>query len=527
MAFANETFWADAVPYRFKFPFLRSDRVVPAVAALGVGTALALWSVATLETLHRVEGSLLGASAVFPESVLGSGAVALANPTRQIIPLAGHWAAAFGGNGRLDKPVPSSSRTAADQERAASRSSYARLLRPTKSARLPTTAAAAKADKPMAAPVEERFGPATAKSASLAGKRGSLFLRARLAAVGAGKSPALASVAPSPAEFVTAFASAESAASATNAAFGKLLAPASARFGTDAGSRAGGHDPVAERFGPAVVDTSRASRLALALVEALPSGSPDAATVPVPSAPPVQVASLEPEQSPRETVNDATPLAEAIPDNVPVPSRRPQWTMRSPVAKPDEQAEPAQRPRQEQQPRHQEETPLAYAAPDGSTIRTRGGEVENRFSVPSPTPPSGVAIYDIKAATVYMPNGDRLEAHSGLGHMADEPRYVDEKNRGPTPPNTYRLVMRESRFHGVEAIRLIPVDGNNKYGRNGLLAHTYMLRGGLAQSNGCVVFKNYQKFLKAFKRGRITRLVVVPSRSAMHSTTMASADHGA
>ena len=77
----------------------------------------------------------------------------------------------------------------------------------------------------------------------------------------------------------------------------------------------------------------------------------------------------------------------------------------------------------------------------------------------------GVAIYDISAATVYLPNGERLEAHSGLGYMVDNPRYADRKNTGPTPPNTYKLVGLEGRFHGVEALRLVPVDGYDKYGR--------------------------------------------------------------
>jgi hypothetical protein len=70
--------------------------------------------------------------------------------------------------------------------------------------------------------------------------------------------------------------------------------------------------------------------------------------------------------------------------------------------------------------------------------------------------------------------------------------------------------LRESRFHGVEALRLTPVGGGNKYGRDGLLAHTYMLRGGRAESNGCVVFKDYARFLAAYKKGKIKRLVVVP-----------------
>lgn len=97
--------------------------------------------------------------------------------------------------------------------------------------------------------------------------------------------------------------------------------------------------------------------------------------------------------------------------------------------------------------------------------------------------------------------------------MQDNPRYVTQKNRGPTPPNLYNLVMRESRFHGVEAIRLLPADGRKKYNRDGLLAHTYMYAGGgsRSQSNGCVVFKRYERFLNAFKRGEIERLIVVPS----------------
>jgi hypothetical protein len=118
------------------------------------------------------------------------------------------------------------------------------------------------------------------------------------------------------------------------------------------------------------------------------------------------------------------------------------------------------------------------------------------------------AVYDISAATVYMPNGERLEAHSGLGPMLDNPRFVHKKMRGATPPHTYKLTMREALFHGVEAIRLNPVDPSKIFGRDGLLAHTYML-GPRGDSNGCLVFKDYRRFLAAFKRGDITQLVVV------------------
>ena len=112
-----------------------------------------------------------------------------------------------------------------------------------------------------------------------------------------------------------------------------------------------------------------------------------------------------------------------------------------------------------------------------------------------------------------MPNGEKLEAHSGMGCMTDNPRYADEKMRGPTPPNVYSLTMRKQLFHGVEAVRMLPVDGRNKFGRDGFLAHTYMLRGRPGESNGCVVFKNYAKFLRAFKAGRVEKMVVVPDLS--------------
>jgi len=118
------------------------------------------------------------------------------------------------------------------------------------------------------------------------------------------------------------------------------------------------------------------------------------------------------------------------------------------------------------------------------------------------------AIYDISARVVYMPNGDRLEAHSGLGPKMDDPRHVHIRMHGATPPNTYRLTMREKLFHGVEAIRLTAAGGGDMFGRAGILAHPYML-GPNGQSNGCVSFKDYPKFLAAFKRGEVERIVVV------------------
>jgi hypothetical protein len=121
---------------------------------------------------------------------------------------------------------------------------------------------------------------------------------------------------------------------------------------------------------------------------------------------------------------------------------------------------------------------------------------------------SKTAIYDISRHTVYLPNGQQLEAHSGLAEHMDDIRSVTIRSHGPTPPNVYQLTMRESRFHGIDAIRLNPVDETKMYGRDGILAHPYML-GPNGQSNGCVSLKDYEAFLAAFRRGEFNRLVVV------------------
>jgi hypothetical protein len=90
----------------------------------------------------------------------------------------------------------------------------------------------------------------------------------------------------------------------------------------------------------------------------------------------------------------------------------------------------------------------------------------------------------------------------------DDPRYVNARGTGPTPPNVYELKLRETLFHGDRAIRLIPNDSSKMYGRDGILAHSYLL-GPNGQSNGCVSFSDYTAFLDAFLRGDINRLVVV------------------
>jgi hypothetical protein len=125
---------------------------------------------------------------------------------------------------------------------------------------------------------------------------------------------------------------------------------------------------------------------------------------------------------------------------------------------------------------------------------------------------SVTAVYDISAHAVYLPDGSKLEAHSGIGSLRDDPEHVDVPNTGATPPAVYELKPRERLFHGVQALRMIPAEGSTTNGRSGLLTHSYML-GVEGDSNGCVSIKNYETFLRAFKDGAFTRLVVVPSLS--------------
>ena len=152
--------------------------------------------------------------------------------------------------------------------------------------------------------------------------------------------------------------------------------------------------------------------------------------------------------------------------------------------------------------------------------------VPMRFTLASLTPGDGLfserkdltalgydgqtAVYDISAQVVYLPNGTKLEAHSGLGSLMDNPAHINQRMVGATPPNVYDLKPREKLFHGVAALRMTPVGENEMHGRTGLLVHSYML-GPNGDSNGCVSIKEYDRFLAAYTNGEVKRLVVVPS----------------
>jgi hypothetical protein len=154
---------------------------------------------------------------------------------------------------------------------------------------------------------------------------------------------------------------------------------------------------------------------------------------------------------------------------------------------------------------------LASLSPDGGLLRPRVNLATLGYD-------NQTAVYDISARAVYLPNGLALEAHSGMGSLRDDPEHVDQRMVGATPPAVYELKPREKLFHGVAALRMIPADGNTIFGRSGLLAHSYML-GPQGDSNGCVSIRDYDRFLKAFNDGEITRLVVVPSLSSVMSAS--------
>jgi hypothetical protein len=203
------------------------------------------------------------------------------------------------------------------------------------------------------------------------------------------------------------------------------------------------------------------------------------------------------------------PLAPVPTDTLPKPENRPAARATTdlgdvaplPPARPAGIASPINPPTLG--PRRTSEPALASLVPERNVF----GEPHTSALDPTTRYDRWTAVYDLTAHTVYLPNGSRLEAHSGLGDKLDDPRFVSERDRGATPPHLYELTQREAPFHGVQALRLNPV-GGDIFGRTGLLAHTYML-GPRGDSNGCVSFKDYDAFLQAFKNGVVKRLAVV------------------
>jgi hypothetical protein len=269
--------------------------------------------------------------------------------------------------------------------------------------------------------------------------------------------------------------------------------------------------PAKERFAP--LPAAKTALPMLAFADPSPNAAGAALSALLANPPEERLSESEdPEDLGAEENSAALPDLEELLIPHPVPQPRPAHERTRQPAEATRQAEepaPKATEREKPKPRRQ-----AYARPsDPAKSEPHGGIGKSLRSLfgGGARAGNGVAVYDISAARVYMPDGSVLEAHSGIGKMADNPRYAHVKMKGPTPPHTYNLRMREKRFHGVEAIRMLPVDGKNKHGRDGFLTHSYLLRGGRAESHGCVAFKNYDRFLNAFKQGKIKQLVVVPS----------------
>ncbi|RWH67047.1 MAG: DUF2778 domain-containing protein [Mesorhizobium sp.] len=491
-----------------------------------VGAALALWSFATLAGLYSVSTSLTAASNGLPQGLLSSNTIALGDQRRQI---ANAWAPHLGVNGGYRAASLTGGCDAGCFSLATSFRHDGQA--PEKLKNNGHDGKMARLKLPAPDGVAHEKVVVVASAAGAADRFDSVVKRAAL----------------SPQKLADAFARAE------NAPFLLASLPSASRFG-DAQPDA----PIEARFGSKPAEVPGASELALALANVAPEDTAD-----VPTA-----VALQNSDAPDVADNTANngkdgeyqvaslPPQDDLPDSIAVPGLRPRTTLERAAQAPEQNAAKPQKPEAVKPPtakakpqpvesdtaqsapttasprsgdqalpgvpnskqmvadskpgkrKAQASEMLAYAKPDTPERGGLGSAFRSLFNGPSMG--NGVAVYDISARTVYMPDGSRLEAHSGLGSMVDQPRFVNRKNVGPTPPDTYNLSLRESRFHGVEAIRLTPTSGSNKYGRNGLLAHTYMLRGGRAESNGCVVFKDYRRFLAAYKSGKIKRLVVVP-----------------
>jgi hypothetical protein len=151
---------------------------------------------------------------------------------------------------------------------------------------------------------------------------------------------------------------------------------------------------------------------------------------------------------------------------------------------------------------------LSFASAEASITGSLGQNQNPALGGSAPYDRS-TAVYDISAHMVYLPDGTKLEAHSGLGNKLDDPSSANIRMRGVTPPHIYELKPREALFHGVPALRLTPIGGEDAiYGRSGLLAHSFML-GPNGDSNGCVSFRDYNAFLNAYRNQGIKRLAVV------------------
>ncbi len=214
-------------------------------------------------------------------------------------------------------------------------------------------------------------------------------------------------------------------------------------------------------------------------IAALPSG--DAIPVPM-AAPDAQIA--------RAPIEDDTDSF--LPDDVPFPGQKPVID-RPTVTKPQKQ----------------EKTQLAYAPPSGQTENIQRGLFGRLFGQAAH---NKTAIYDISAATVYLPSGEKLEAHSGIATCATiramlTRRCVALRHRALI---SFRCVKAYS-TGSKQCVCSQPMVAIRTTATACWRTHTCCAG---QDSNGCVVFKDYARFLRAFKRGEVNRMIVVTSMSS-------------
>jgi len=119
-----------------------------------------------------------------------------------------------------------------------------------------------------------------------------------------------------------------------------------------------------------------------------------------------------------EVLAGSEEIDSGLPEDGPLPSKRPKIPEKQQLAK-----------RSETENEKPAATEQAYAKP-GNSIVEEDDKRPSLFGRKAQLPGRGsrIAVYDISAGMVYMPNGEKLEAHSGRGNMRDNPRHVSVKN---------------------------------------------------------------------------------------------------
>lgn len=97
-------------------------------------------------------------------------------------------------------------------------------------------------------------------------------------------------------------------------------------------------------------------------------------------------------------------------------------------------------------------------------------------------------LYVIKTGGFYR--GDTLLAtsYSGFGKAKNDPAQCQVAGLGPIPPGAYWINQAEDYTHmGPIAMRLIPMEGTQDFGRAGFYIHGDSIEHPGAASHGCII----------------------------------------